>query len=81
MHYGFMDETLVAADLETHLGIRPATTDYILGRESVIPSNRPGMAKWREALYSVMVRNASDVATSFHLPPERVIEIGIRVEI
>ncbi len=76
-----MDETFVALDPETSLGIRSTTTDYILGRESVIPSNRPGMAKWREALYSVMVRNASDVATSFHLPSERVIEIGMRVEI
>ena len=81
MHYGFMDETRVADDLCTHLNIDPATTDYVLGRESVIPSNRPGMARWREALYSVMVRNASDVATSFHLPSGRVIEIGTRVEI
>ena len=81
MHYGFMDETLVADDLSTHLHIKPATTDYVLGRKSVTVSNRPGMARWREALYAVMVRNASDVATSFHLPAGRVIEIGTRVEI
>jgi KUP system potassium uptake protein len=81
IHYGFMDETTVAADLEKQLEITPASTDYILGRESIIATGRPGMARWREVLYSLMVRNASDVATSFHLPTERVFEVGTRVEI
>ena len=39
------------------------------------------MARWREVLFALMARNASDVATYFHLPAERVIEIGVRVEI
>ncbi len=81
MHYGFMDTTRVSDDLETHLQIRPQSTDYILGREFVTPTDRPGMARWREILYSFMVRNASDVAASFHLPADRVVEIGLRVEI
>ena len=81
LHYGFMDETRVADDLEAHLQVRRDSTDYILGRESIIPSSRPGMARWREALYALMVRNAADVATSFHLPSERVFEVGTRVEI
>lgn len=80
-HYGFMDETRVADDLRDHLELRPESTDYILGRESIIPSNRPGMSKWRENLYALMVRNAADVATSFHLPTNRVFEVGTRVEI
>jgi KUP system potassium uptake protein len=81
MHYGFMDKTRIADDLETHLQIRPQSTDYILGREFVTPTDRPGMARWREILYALMVRNASDVAASFHLPADRVVEIGLRVEI
>ena len=39
------------------------------------------MARWREILYTVMTRNATDVATYFHLPAERVVELGLRVEI
>lgn len=39
------------------------------------------MARWREVLYALMTRNATDVATYFHLPVERVVEIGVRVEI
>jgi len=81
LHYGFMEETRVADDLETHLQIRRQSTDYIIGRESVRSTSRPGMARWREVLYALMVRNASDVATSFHLPAERVFEVGTRVEI
>ena len=39
------------------------------------------MARWREVLFALMVRNASDAAVYFHLPADRVLEIGMRVEI
>jgi KUP system potassium uptake protein len=79
--YGFMEATPVADDLAAHLRLEPETTDYFLGRETVRPTDRPGMARWREVLYVLMVRNATDAATYFRLPEERVTEIGIRVEI
>jgi KUP system potassium uptake protein len=81
LHYGFMEQTLVADDLATHLALAPDSTDYFLGRETVRSTRHPGMARWRELLFTFMARNASDVATYFHLPAERVIEIGRRVEI
>jgi KUP system potassium uptake protein len=81
LHYGFMEATRVADDLAAHLRLEPESTDYFLGRETVRPTERPGMARWREVLYALMVRNASDAAAYFHLPDERVIEIGVRVEI
>jgi KUP system potassium uptake protein len=81
MCYGFMEQTPVAADLHAGLGLAPDDTDYFLGRESVRSTELPGMARWREVLYSLMVRNASDVTQYFHLPPDRVVEIGVRVEI
>jgi KUP system potassium uptake protein len=81
LRYGFMEPTRVADDLERHLSIHPDSTDFVVGREAVRSTARPGMARWREALYGVMVRNASDVAAWFHLPAERVLEVGTRVEI
>jgi KUP system potassium uptake protein len=81
LHYGFMELTPVAADLEQHLDLDPRTVDYFLGRETVRSTARPGMARWREVNYTLMVRNATDSAVYFHLPPERVTEIGVRVEI
>ena len=62
-------------------GKQQTSTDYFLGRETVRSTQHPGMARWREVLYTVMTRNASDVGAFFHLPPERVVEIGVRVEI
>jgi len=81
LHYGFMEQTPVAEDLRLHLGIDPVSTYYFLGRESVRPTDRHGMARWRESLFALMSRNASDVASYFSLPPERVVEIGSRIDI
>jgi KUP system potassium uptake protein len=81
LRYGFMEETRVADDLETHLGLQRQSAYFVLGREAIRSTAHPGMARWREVLYALMVRNASDVAASFHLPHERVVEIGTRVEI
>ena len=79
--YGYLQKTTVADDLQGRLGLSTESTDYFLGRESVISTTRPGMARWRESLYALMARNAADVATQFGLPSDRVIEVGFRVEI
>jgi KUP system potassium uptake protein len=81
LHYGFMEETRVADDLEARLDLSRETTQYFLGRETVRSTARPGMARWREVIYTLMVRNATDSAVYFHLPAEHVTEIGVRVEI
>ena len=81
LHYGFMEEPQVAADLERHVAVDPESTDYFVGRETIRATDRPGMARWREVLFALMARNASDVTSHFHLPDERVTEIGQRVEL
>ena len=81
LRYGFMEQTFVADDLATHLGLAPESTDYFLGRETDRSTKLPGMARWRQILFTLMARNATDIATYFHLPPDRVIEIGLQVDI
>jgi KUP system potassium uptake protein len=81
LHYGFMERTPVARDLELHLSIDPVCSYYFLGRETVQSSDRDGMARWREHLFALMNRNAADVGAYFELPPERTIEIGSRIDI
>jgi K+ transporter len=39
------------------------------------------MPLWRERLFALMYRNASNVTPLFNLPYERVIEIGRPVDI
>jgi KUP system potassium uptake protein len=83
--YGYMDEPDVPALLslaERHgVAFRPDETTYFLSRDTVLSSPRKGMARWRERLFGVMVRNARSVSSYFRLPPNRVVELGAQVEI
>ena len=58
-----------------------ADTSYFLGKETVFATNRPGMALWRERLFAFMSRNARSATLFFHLPPDRVVELGAQIEI
>lgn len=83
--YGFMEapdvpHVLRLADA-AGLPFRPGETHYVLGRETIIPADRPGMALWRERLFGVMHRNAMPATAFFGLPPNRVVELGAQVEI
>ena len=53
---------------------------YFLGRETIVVTERPGMAMWRERLFVLMTRNAVRATAFFRLPPERVVELGVQVE-
>ncbi|MBB6125027.1 KUP system potassium uptake protein [Sphingobium subterraneum] len=85
LHYGFMDEVNIPAELanEERAGgpFLAMDTSYFLSRQTLIASNRPGMAIWREQLFAWMVRNAESAMEFFKLPTNRVIELGSQVEI
>ena len=84
VRYGFMEEPVIPTLLEKistpELRFDPAQTSYFLGRETLIVTNRPGMAKWREHLFASMARNASSASRFFDLPPNRVVELGAQIE-
>ncbi len=84
IRFGFMEETDLPAFLE-RIGSKPVpfppmATSYFLGRETLIPTKRPGMALWREHLFAWMNRNSASASTFFALPPNQVIELGAQVE-
>jgi KUP system potassium uptake protein len=85
LHYGFMEEPNVPLALsqvrENGLEFKPLETSYFLGRETLIPSNKPGMALWRERLFAVMHRNARPATSFFCLPANRVVELGAQIEL
>jgi len=62
------------------LDFSPMRTTYFLSRETVIPSKIVGMARWREALFAFMLKNANGNLRFFKLPFNRVIELGTQVE-
>jgi KUP system potassium uptake protein len=84
VQYGFMQDPDVPSALiaARALGVELDVEDltYFLGRETIIVTRRPGMASWREKLFVVMARNAVRATAFFHLPPERVVELGVQVE-
>jgi len=85
IHSGFAEEVdipvLLARCPADGVPFDPMTTSYFLGRERVIAGSRQGMALWREHVFAAMSRNATGVTTHYHLPPNRVIELGMQLEI
>jgi KUP system potassium uptake protein len=63
------------------LEVDPDKATFFLGREIIIPSAKPGMARWREHLFSFASKLAQQPATYFQIPVGRVIELGQQVEI
>lgn len=83
--YGFMDSPNVPEVLrkckEKDIPVDPTSAIYIIGRETLIATEVPGMALWREHLFAFMTRNAQGAMAYFHLPPKQVIEIGVQVRL
>lgn len=85
LSFGFMEEPdvpsalrLLADQGET---IDPMSTTYILSRQIVLPVRGKGMSIGRERLFAAMARLAATPMTTFHLPVNRVIELGSQIEI
>ncbi|MDE2617070.1 MAG: potassium transporter Kup [Burkholderiales bacterium] len=85
INYGFQNQPDIPKALELcqaqGLPINLFETSYFLSREIVVPTRGTGMARWREALFALMSRNAGNVADFFRLPNNCVIELGTRVQI
>ena len=85
VNYGFKNTPDIPKALELckakGLSINLFETSYFLSREIVVPTKGAGMARWREALFALMSRNAGSVANFFRLPNNCVIELGTRVQI
>jgi KUP system potassium uptake protein len=54
---------------------------YFLGRETLVLTSRGILARWRGALFASMSRNARSAAGFFALPADRVVELGMHVQI
>ena len=54
-------------------------TSFFMSRERIIPAGRHGMSRWREKIYVMMARNASAATDFFHIPSNRVVEMGTQV--
>jgi KUP system potassium uptake protein len=83
-HYGFMEQPAVPELLlkcaDHGLQIDMQRTTFFLSSETIMPGKSPGMARWRARLFALMARNAQRATAFFDLPPNRVVELGMQVE-
>ena len=84
-HYGFMETPNVPNIMRgaEGLGLKiiPEITSYYLGRETLLTTGKSKMHHWRKALFAFMSRNTPTPTTYFGLPPGRVVELGVQVEL
>ena len=45
------------------------------------PAASRALARWRKMLFSFLARNARPPTAFFHLPPNRVVELGLQIEL
>jgi KUP system potassium uptake protein len=84
-HFGFMEtptinEVIECCALKDFI-IEEQKTSFILGREILVCTDKPGMPRWQKFLYVAMNRHAQRPAEFFKLPVNRTVELGQRVEI
>ena len=83
-HYGFMERPdvreIIARCRERGLQAPPNDTTYYLGRMRLVPTGPAPMMRWRKRLFGLMARTASSAPDFFNIPPNRVVELGARVE-
>jgi KUP system potassium uptake protein len=85
VHYGFMEDPSLANVFSLARGqgldMNPETTSFYIGRGNLVIAEPSSMAHWRASLFMFMSRNSADATSFFRLPADRVIEIGVQLEI
>ncbi len=83
--YGFKEDPDIPALLEQSgragFGFEMMETSFFVSRETLIPKAATGMAFWRERLFVSMSKNAIKASDFFHIPTNRVVELGTQVEL
>jgi KUP system potassium uptake protein len=60
---------------------READTTYYMGRQTLLTTGKVRVARWRKILFSFLSRNARPPTAFFALPPNRVVELGLQIEL
>jgi KUP system potassium uptake protein len=85
-HYGFMQTPKVGRLLRiarAQYGIvtEERDTTYYLGRDILLTDGPEPMWRWRKTLFSFLSRNSVSATAYFGIPPNRVVELGMQVNL
>ena len=59
----------------------PRRTSYFLGRETLLTTGDSKMFRWRKMLFSFISRNSRSATQYFGIPPDRVVELGMQIDL
>ena len=85
-NHGFQDDVDIPRTLHSAIDLLEGRCDithatYFLSRITIVPTDAPGMARWRKKLFVTMARNASNPVAYFGLPDDRTVVLGSHVEL
>jgi KUP system potassium uptake protein len=85
IHYGFMEQPDIPQALDAcvahQLRFDLMDTSFFVGRLTIVPAPASRMSRIRIKLFEAMHRNALAATEFFHIPPNRVIELGGQIEL
>jgi KUP system potassium uptake protein len=83
-YYGFSETPDIMLLFEKAKKMEPELKledpSFILGREVILSTDGLELFYWQKKLFSFLSKNARSATSYFHLPPDRVIEVGKQIE-
>lgn len=84
-YYGYMETPNAPEAMrrarEAGLEIDPDDLHYFLGRQTIEPTGPAPLPGWQKQLFVFLARNAATAPGYFRLPADRVVELGMEIEI
>jgi KUP system potassium uptake protein len=85
LRFGFMETPNISKALararREGLKFDVMTTSFFLGRRKVVPGDRMGLPLVLDRLFVALGRFAADPSDYYHLPRDRVVELGSRMTV
>ncbi|NOZ12429.1 MAG: potassium transporter Kup [Acidobacteria bacterium] len=85
VHYGFVErpnfDNLLSLLRGQGLELDEEDVSVFIGRQKIIITDRPGMSRWRKHLFVKLAESAQDAALFFNIPTDKIIEVGVPLEL
>ncbi len=83
LKYGYLEQPNITRDIQD-LQLENCKLDmdqisFIIGKESIYATHFPGMALWREKVFTLISKNEISATDYFQLPKKRVVEVGVQI--
>jgi len=85
LYFGYMESpripTALAALRKAGVKFDIMTTSFFLGRRTLKPAQNSGMPKWQDHLFIALAKQAASAPDFFHIPSDRVVELGAQMKV